>query len=132
MRLKESDIQKKGRRWPAIQEPDSRRRYMHRACILVRKYFVVPDRLGNLRHVLQPRQYRGIASRFERMHNVLLVVIQRKAAMGKSKHAAAVGMSPVSKAARLGEHVGAALKAFRNRMPSCASRCKFGVGTDWP
>src|SRR5271163_548529 len=94
MRFKESDIEKEGRGWPAIQEPYSRRRHMHCACILMRKYLVIPNRLGNLCHVLQSSQYRGIASRFECVHNVLLVVIQRKAAMGKSEHAAAVGIEP--------------------------------------
>src|SRR5271154_5426719 len=39
MRFKEPDIQKEGRGWPAIQELYSRRRYMHCACILVRKFF---------------------------------------------------------------------------------------------
>ena len=38
------------------------------------------------------------------------------------------GHCPVSSAARLGEQVGAALKAWRKSTPSAASRWMFGVG----
>ena len=39
------------------------------------------------------------------------------------------GNSPVSSAARLPEHVGAAQNASRNSRPWSASRWMFGVGT---
>ena len=95
MRFKEPDIKKERRRWPAIQEPHSRRRYMHCACILGAEALChTRSCSGIFGHVLQSSQNRGIASRFERMHDVLLVVIERKAAMGQSEHAAAVGTEP--------------------------------------
>ena len=40
--------------------------------------------------------------------------------------------SPVSSAARLGEHTGAALKACRYSTPCSANRWMFGVGTANP
>ena len=39
---------------------------------------------------------------------------------------------PVSRLARLGEHVGLAQKAWRKRTPSPASRWMCGVGTAYP
>ena len=39
---------------------------------------------------------------------------------------------PVSRQARLPEHVGAAQNASRNSIPWSASRWMFGVGTWWP
>ena len=42
------------------------------------------------------------------------------------------GACPVSSAARLGEQVGAAEKAFVKSTPSSANRCRRGVGTGAP
>ena len=39
---------------------------------------------------------------------------------------------PVSIAARLGEHVGAAQKACRKTTASRAKRARLGAGTGWP
>jgi hypothetical protein len=42
------------------------------------------------------------------------------------------GYWPVTKEARLPEHVDAAAKALRNRIPWSASSWMFGVGIWWP
>ena len=45
---------------------------------------------------------------------------------------ASCGGRPVSRAERLGEHVGAAEKAWRNSTPSSAKVAKAGVSTACP
>jgi hypothetical protein len=65
------------------------------------------------------------------MQQVLVVIVEGEAAVGESQHPAGVSRLSGEQcgAARLGEQVGAPLKALRKRMLSVASFCRLGVGT---
>ena len=65
------------------------------------------------------------------MHNMLLVVVQRKATVGKSEHAAVVGIEPGKQGSPTGESR-RSTEGFPEQDSFLRESLQVRVGTDWP